>query len=155
MSLQICGLNRSNTRKELQPHGTAEFPCAAYASHHSDAPADVIPWHWHEELEAVYIIGGTLKLQIPGGEFLLHQGDLVILNVNVLHSAIGHPTGALHSIVFSPFLIAGGADTVFSPKIHQWAACLPGIYGLASRYGHRHPVVFGCLFRSGSRCFCV
>ena len=116
MSLQICGLNRSNTQKELQPHGTAEFPCAAYASRHSDAPADVIPWHWHEELEAVYIIGGTLKLQIPGGEHLLHQGDLVILNVNVLHSAIGHPTGALHSIVFSPFLITGGADTAFYKK---------------------------------------
>ncbi len=116
MGLQSCGLNRSNTQKELQPHGTAEFPCAAYASHHSDAPADVIPWHWHEELEAVYIIGGTLKLQIPGGEYLLHQGNLVILNANVLHSAVGHPAGSLHSVVFSPFLITGGADTAFYKK---------------------------------------
>ena len=124
MGLQSCGLNRSNTQKELQPHGTAEFPCAAYASHHSDAPSDVIPWHWHEELEAVYIIDGTLKLQIPGREYLLYQGDLVILNANVLHSAIGHPTGALHSIVFSPFLITGGANTAFYKKyISALLAC--------------------------------
>ena len=113
MGLQTCGLNRSHTQKELQPHGTIEFPCAAYASRHTDAPGDTIPWHWHEELEVIFVDAGTLKLQIPGGEYLLQEGSLVVLNSNVLHSLSGHPAGALRSMVFSPFLITGGADTVF------------------------------------------
>lgn len=113
MGLQTCGLNRSHTQKELQPHGTIEFPCAAYASRHTDAPGDTIPWHWHEELEVIFVAAGTLKLQIPGGEYLLQEGSLVVLNGNVLHSLSGHPAGALRSMVFSPFLITGGADTVF------------------------------------------
>ena len=116
MGLQTCGLNRSSTRKELQPHGTLEFPCAAYASRHTDAPGDAIPWHWHEELEAVCVSGGTLKLQVPGREYLLHEGELVIINANVLHYLTGHPDGELRSIVFSPFLITGGADTAFYKK---------------------------------------
>ena len=113
MGLQTCGLNRSHTQKELQPHGTIEFPCAAYASRHTDAPGDTIPWHWHEELEVIFVAAGTLKLQIPGGEYLLREGSLVVLNGNVLHSLSGHPAGALRSMLFSPFLITGGADTVF------------------------------------------
>ena len=113
MGLQTCGLNRSHTQKELQPHGTIEFPCAAYASRHTDAPGDTIPWHWHEELEVIFVAAGTLKLQIPGGEYLLQEGSLVVLNGNVLHSLSGHPAGALRSMVFSPFLITGGTDTVF------------------------------------------
>ena len=36
-----------------------------------------------------------------------------MLNSNVLHSLSGHPAGALRSMVFSPFLITGGTDTVF------------------------------------------
>ena len=113
MGLQTCGLNRSHTQKELQPHGTIEFPCAAYASPHMDAPGDTIPWHWHEELEVIFVAAGTLKLQIPGGEYLLQEGSLVVLNGNVLHSLSGHPAGELRSMVFSPFLITGGTDTVF------------------------------------------
>ena len=113
MGLQTCGLNRSHTQKELQPHGTIEFPCAAYASRHTDAPGDTIPWHWHEELEVIFVAAGTLKLQIPGGEYLLQEGSLVVLNSNVLHSLSGHPAGELRSMVFSPFLITGGTDTVF------------------------------------------
>ena len=97
----------------MQPHGTVEFPCAAYTSRHTDAPGDTIPWHWHEELEVIFVAAGTLKLQIPGGEYLLREGSLVVLNSNVLHSLSGHPAGALRSMVFSPFLITGGADTVF------------------------------------------
>ena len=113
MGLQTCGLNRNHAQKELQPHGTVEFPCAAYTSRHTDAPGDTIPWHWHEELEVIFVAAGTLKLQIPGGEYLLQEGSLVVLNSNVLHSLSGHPAGALRAMVFSPFLITGGADTVF------------------------------------------
>ena len=59
MALQKCGLNRNNKNKELQPHGSLEFPCAGYESTHTNAICDFIPWHWHEEIEFGYVAQGA------------------------------------------------------------------------------------------------
>ena len=48
-------------QKELRLHGTKGFPCAGYESHYTDNPDDVVPWHWHEEIEIMYIEEGDLE----------------------------------------------------------------------------------------------
>ncbi len=73
MGLQKCGLNLNNVSKELQPHGSLAFPCAGYASRHTDLPEDIIPWHWHEELEIIYIESGQIRVKIPQRSFLLKR----------------------------------------------------------------------------------
>ena len=83
MGLQKCALNLNRIGKELQPHGTAQFPCAGYSAVYTDKPEDVIPWHWHEELEIVYVETGSLKLQIPGKTFHLGQGEGFVINSNL------------------------------------------------------------------------
>lgn len=116
MGLQKCGLNINSRQKELQPHGTIAFPCAAYESKHNNKTSDIIPWHWHEELEIIYIKEGSMKLHIPTKEYTIKAGDLVILNINTLHYAIGNPYCKLQSVVFSPFLLTGNSSTVFYLK---------------------------------------
>lgn len=71
MALQECGLNLNSVSKELQPHGSLAFPCAGYASRHTDRPEDSIPWHWHEEIEIIYIENGQIEVKIPSQSFLL------------------------------------------------------------------------------------
>lgn len=78
-------LNRAS--KELKPHGTTEFPCAGYASRHTERSKNVIPWHWHEEMEIIYIASGTLRAKVPSRTFILEQGDCIVINANVLHFA--------------------------------------------------------------------
>lgn len=119
MGLQKCGLNMNDRQKELQPHGTIAFPCAAYESRHGSKTSDAIAWHWHEELEIIYLKEGTMKLQIPASEYKIRKGDLIILNGNVLHYAVGAPDCELCSIVFSPFLLTGNSSTVFYTKYIQ------------------------------------
>lgn len=119
MGLQKCGLNMNGRQKELQPHGTIAFPCAAYESKHGDKTSDIIPWHWHEELEIIYIKKGAMKLQIPTKEYTIKAGDLVILNINILHYAIGYPYCELCSVVFSPFLLTGNSSSAFYLKYIQ------------------------------------
>lgn len=124
MSIQKCGLNLNAAQKELQPHGTIEFPCAAYRSCHTDSLNDAIPWHWHEEAEIIYIKAGSLKLQIPGKEYTLREGELAVINSNILHYVIGAPFGELQSMVFSAMLLTGGNTTAFYKKyIHPLIAC--------------------------------
>lgn len=119
MALQDCGLNLSKERKELQPHGTIEFPCAGYSSYHKDRPEDLIPWHWHEEMEIIYIEAGRMNVKIPSKSFLLEQGDCIVINSNVVHYAAAVTECRLRSLVFHPVLITGNEDSVFAKKYMQ------------------------------------
>lgn len=116
MALQECGLNLNSVSKELQPHGNLAFPCAGYASRHTDRPEDSIPWHWHEEIEIIYIESGQIEVKIPSQSFLLKKRDCLVINANIVHYATAVPEGSLHSLVFSPALISGKEDSVFSQK---------------------------------------
>lgn len=119
MALQECGLNLDKASKELQPHGTLDFPCAGYSSFHTDSPKDLIPWHWHEELEIIYMESGQMKVKIPSKSFLLERGDCVVINSNVLHYGAAVGECVLRSLVFSPALITGMQDFVFAKKYMQ------------------------------------
>jgi AraC-like DNA-binding protein len=114
MALQECGLNMNSTQKELRPHGTMEFPCAGYESEHTPAPDDVIPWHWHEEFEAIFIPEGTLSLKVLSEAFRVHQGELAFINSGALHYGDTDNYCHLQSIVFSPLLITGTSDSDFA-----------------------------------------
>lgn len=116
MGLQKCGLNLNHACKELQPHGTFEFPCAGYSGFYTDKPEDIIPWHWHEEIEIAYVKTGSLRLHIPAKSYYLEKGDCIILNSNISHYAIATPLCKLYSLVFNPALITGNNDSIFAKK---------------------------------------
>lgn len=119
MALQACGLNLNRGLKELQPHGTLAFPCAGYSALYTDKPEDIIPWHWHEEMEIVYVKEGCLELKIPSASFFVREGNLLAVNSNLLHSGIAAPSCLLQSLVFSPALISGNNHSVFAVKYIQ------------------------------------
>lgn len=116
MALQECRLNLNQKLKELRPHGTLEFPCAGYSSYYTGRQEDSIPWHWHEEIEMVYVAEGRLELKIPSESFYVETGDAFVINSNVLHYAIAADYCKLHSLVFHPTLILGNEDSVFAKK---------------------------------------
>lgn len=116
MGLQVCNLNLNDAKKQLYPHGTTSFPCAAYEKLYTNRPDQAIPWHWHEELEIAYVKSGTLKFQIPSKSLLLTKGDCIVINSNVLHGAIAAPKYELQSLVFHPRLVTGNNDSAFAIK---------------------------------------
>lgn len=119
MALQECGLNLNKVSKELQPHGSLAFPCAGYSSYYTDRQEDIIPWHWHEEIEIVHIESGQMKIKIPSKSFLLEKGDCIFINSNTLHYGAAVGECKLRSLVFGPALIAGNDDLVFAKKYMQ------------------------------------
>lgn len=124
MALQECTLHLNQRLKELNPHGSLAFPCAGYSSVYTDDEENAIPWHWHEELEIIYILEGRMKLKIPSASFYVEEGDAFVINSNILHYGIGAPRCHLHSLVFSPTLICGNEDSVFARKyVHPLLSC--------------------------------
>lgn len=150
MALQECGLNLNSVSKELQPHGSLAFPCAGYASHHTDRPEDSIPWHWHEEIELIYIEDGQIEVKIPSESFLLKKGDCLVINSNIVHYAVAAPEGTLHSLVFGPALITGREDSVFAKKYISPLLSCPAFSGFYIGAGtdNEVPLLFNRAFEA-------
>ena len=55
MPLSLCNSTVDSQGRELLEHGTVQFPVACY---HDDLQESEVPWHWHEELEAVVVTEG-------------------------------------------------------------------------------------------------
>lgn len=130
MALQECLIHVNQDNKELRPHGSPAFPIAGYEYDYTDAPEDVVTWHWHEELEFVYAVSGTMQVRIPSETFHLQAGDVLLINANMLHYAIAEPACHLRSLVFHPLLVEGSADAVFATRYVRPVLSCPSFTGL-------------------------
>ena len=45
-----------------------------------------IPWHWHDEFEFGYIVGGSILYKTNHHEYTLRRGDGIFINSGTLHS---------------------------------------------------------------------
>ena len=135
MGLQKCGLNCDRTRKELKPHGTVDFPCAGYSEQCTDKHEDMIPWHWHDEIELIYIKSGALSVQIPAATLELQGGDCIAINSAILHCTTAKPQCHLYSLVFSPTLITGNSDSVFAKRYVLPLLSCPSFGGIVFKAG--------------------
>lgn len=119
MPLQDCTIYTDQDRREVRPHGTIEFPCAGYDSVYSVDSVSRIPWHWHEELEVIYLYSGTLEIRVPGRSLRMNAGDSLMINSNILHEAETSGTCRLQSLVFHPDFICSSESSVFYIKYIQ------------------------------------
>lgn len=119
MPLQECSVNVNRELKELRPHGTLDFPCAGYSALYADDEGDIITWHWHEEMEIVYVMEGCMEFRVSSRTFMIREGDGFAVNSNVLHYGATSGSCRLLSLVFSPLLITGNDHSVFARKYLQ------------------------------------
>ncbi len=112
MALTLCETKADRRGRELAAHGTALFPIACY---YDDLAKEDVPWHWHDELEAVVVAEGTAAVVVDSKEYIVGQGEGFFINAGVLHAASIRASAAcrFHSAVFHPRLIGGGIDSIF------------------------------------------
>ena len=113
MALSECGVLTDERDRELKKHGTAGFPIACY---HDDLREMVVPWHWHEEFEAIVIERGSCRITTGTDEVILHMGEAFLINSGALHSCACAQRGGeclLRSIVFSPALISSAGNVIW------------------------------------------
>lgn len=112
MPLSKCNVKINKQGRELNDHGSALFPIACYDE---DLSTDPVPWHWHDELEAIVITKGCALISAGSEQFTVKQGEGFFINTGVLHSAYMQKSVGccLHSIVFHPRLVGGSIDSIF------------------------------------------
>lgn len=89
---------------EKQRHGTVGFPCGVY---YSDPTYAAVPWHWHDELEFIHVVHGTLVYAVGSERYRLSEGDSAFANSGVPHAEFAwRGTPALErGLVFSVRLV--------------------------------------------------
>lgn len=93
-----------------------DFLCLAYDERLGMAAGEGVPWHWHDELELLYVVSGAVRMRASGGSTVLHEGDTVFVNTRAFHMLTGSPTAHIRSVVFDARLVTGTNTSVFARR---------------------------------------
>jgi len=118
MAVKSCALNITYEKRELAERGTPLFPCGAYRTVLSTKSVSEIPWHWHEEIELLFVESGTALLELTEIGHTLRDGEGAFVSAGVLHSvkALGSDDCILLSFVFNPAMIYGFTESSIAQK---------------------------------------
>lgn len=78
-----------------------------------------IQWHWHPELEVIIVNHGQMEFQINEHKEVLHAGQGVIVNSNIMHSVErvdAEANCSMYSTTFHPAFLFGFGDVVLTDK---------------------------------------
>lgn len=112
MAVSLCNTQTGENGRELVKHGSIGFPIAIY---HDQLAVEHVPWHWHEELEAVVVVSGQAIVATDREKYGIREGEGFFINAETLHGAWDVDTSRceFHSIVFHPRLIGGSVESVY------------------------------------------
>ncbi len=107
--MQPIKVRTDQNHKELQQHGTVQFPLKINHDHLNDYFERYVCCHWHEELEIAVIIRGKACYQVKDHTFNLNPGDGLVINSRIPHTimAAGEEEPVILTIIFSPSLLYG------------------------------------------------
>lgn len=92
-------MNKINFTEEL-PHGSPYFPFQAL-SHEDTCGQYFTPYHWHDEVEFLYVTKGTLLLRTEHETYPLEEGQVYFINPGTVHALFGNSRYSHHyALVF-------------------------------------------------------
>ncbi len=109
-------INMDGSSRELNPHGTADFPIACYCESVRDGKGQYVPEHWHDDLEVLTVVSGSCSFEVNGERGELHVGEGVFFNRGSRHMVVGLPHCRIVSAVFNPVIVAGMPDSVYAHR---------------------------------------
>lgn len=111
------------TMKEIVHHGNPEFPLGYYVEDIWEFDFHCVDWHWHPEVEVIYVLEGTVTMLAGSGSYRLSAGTGAFLNTQVIHSFQSEGSAVLPNLVFSPELIAPAQSLLYrkfiAPVLHS------------------------------------
>lgn len=120
------------TLHEGRIHGDLMFPLSVYRVEKEN---DVFfNYHWHEEIEFIYMTKGSACFYIGSSMTELLQGEALLIPSGQLHACYpaSEQSAYFHAIVFDPHLLSSSAyDVIQSKYMQPWIEqrlILPGIF---------------------------
>ncbi len=102
---------------ETVQHGSSSYPFHFYYDNLALFDFNCIEWHWHSELEFVYVESGIVTFWIGEKQFTLSEENGVFINSKVLHR-FHSPAGAvIPNFVCMPLFIAPQDSLIYHKYI--------------------------------------
>lgn len=102
---------------ETVQHGSHNYPFHFYYENLALFDFHCIEWHWHTELEFVYIESGTVTFWIGEDRFILSEGSGVFINSKILHRFYSPGEAVIPNFVCMPSFIAAQDSFIYQKYI--------------------------------------
>lgn len=106
-----------DTLMETVQHGSSTYPFAFYLEDIWQFDFHHIDWHWHHELEFIYVMEGTALCLIGNEQIYLPKGCGLFINSGILHRYEARNHTMIPNIVFSPDLLASETSIIYQKYI--------------------------------------
>ena len=102
---------------ELIDHGTNKYPFDYFYDDLALFDFNCIEWHWHTELEFVYVESGTVTFWIGEKYFALSEGNGVFINSKILHRFHSSDGAVIPNFLCMPSFISPEGSLIYSKYI--------------------------------------
>ena len=110
-------ITTDETLRETVQHGDSSYPFAYYPENIWQFDFHRIDWHWHYELEFVYVAEGTATCLAGTDKIELKEGFGIFINSGILHRFEAQCSTFIPNIVFSPTLLAPEKSLIFEKYV--------------------------------------
>lgn len=105
------------TIRESASHGNATYPFAFYLEDIWEFDFHCIDWHWHPELEFVYMEKGKATVSVGSNNYCLSPGSGIFINKQIIHHFESTESTIIPNIVFSPLLLASKESLIYQKYV--------------------------------------
>ena len=121
-------IRTDETLRETACHGSDEYPFKYYNEDIWLFDFHCIDWHWHSEVEFVFIEKGTAEFLVGSGRRVLTEGTGIFINSQVIHRFEASESVIIPNIVFSPSLLSAEDSLIYrkyiQPLLDSSVECL-------------------------------
>ena len=121
-------IRTDETLRETVCHGSDEYPFKYYYEDIWLFDFHCIDWHWHSEVEFVFIEKGTAEFLVGSGRYVLTEGTGIFINSQVIHRFEASESVIIPNIVFSPSLLSAEDSLIYrkyiQPLLDSSVECL-------------------------------
>lgn len=98
---------------ETIAHGSSGYPFRRYLENIAQFDFHCVDWHWHTELEFMYLESGTITAWIGDSQLELTAGNGIFINSRILHRFYSPEEARMPNFVFMPSFIASEDSLVY------------------------------------------
>lgn len=121
-------IRTDETLRETVCHGSDEYPFKYYNEDIWLFDFHCIDWHWHSEVEFVFIEKGTAEFLVGSSRYVLTEGTGIFINSQVIHRFEASESVIIPNIVFSPSLLSAKDSLIYckyiQPLLDSSVECL-------------------------------
>lgn len=103
------------TLQENAQHGSPLFPLQYYDEDIWDFEFHCVDWHWHPELEYMFVASGQAVCFIGNEKAVVKQGSGILINHHVIHRFEAQSSTKIPNVVYSP-LLPGAENSIIYRK---------------------------------------